>query len=46
MIGNSLDVELKAQNLFDEPIEWTQGGQVYEKYDLGVTYSVGLRMNF
>ncbi|MDP5054207.1 MAG: hypothetical protein NWP69_10480, partial [Congregibacter sp.] len=46
MIGNSLELELKAANLFDEPIEWTQGGQIYEKYNLGVTYSAGVSLNF
>jgi TonB-dependent receptor len=46
MIGNSLEIEFKAQNLFDEPIEWTQGGQIYEKYKLGVLYSAGVRLNF
>jgi TonB-dependent receptor len=40
------DVEFKAFNVFDEPIEWTQGGQVYEDYELGVSYSVGIRANF
>lgn len=46
MIGNSLEFEFKAQNIFDEPIELTQGGQVFEKYELGVTYSAGVRLNF
>ena len=46
MVGNSLEFEFKAANLFDEPIEWTQGGQVYEEYKLGVTYSAGVRLNF
>lgn len=45
-VGSSLEVEFKAMNVFDEPIEWTQGGQVFEKYDLGVTYSAGVRLNF
>lgn len=45
-IGNSFELELKAANLFNEPLNWTQGGQTFEKYDLGVTYSAGLRLNF
>ena len=45
-IGNRLELEFKAANVFDEPIDWTQGGQTFEKYDLGVTYSAGLRLNF
>lgn len=44
--GNGLEIEFKAANIFDEPIEWTQGGQVFERYDLGITYSVGVRANF
>lgn len=46
MLGNSLELEFKAANLFDEPVEWTQGGQIYEEYKLGVTYSAGVRLNF
>lgn len=46
MVGSGLELEFKAANLFDEPIEWTQGGQVYERYDLGITYSAGVRLNF
>jgi TonB-dependent receptor len=46
LLDQGVDIELKAQNIFDEPIEWTQGGQVYEKYDLGVLYSIGIRANF
>lgn len=45
-IGSSFELEFKAANLFNEPIHWTQGGQTFEKYDLGVTYSAGLRLNF
>ena len=45
-IGNGFELELKAANLFNEPLHWTQGGQTFEKYDLGVTYSAGLRLNF
>ena len=40
------ELEFKAANVFDEPIEWTQGGQIYEKYDLGVTYNFGIRASF
>lgn len=46
LIKNGIEIELKAANIFDEPIEWTQGGQVFERYDLGVTYSIGVRANF
>ena len=45
-IGSSFELEFKAANLFNEPLNWTQGGQTFEKYDLGVTYSAGLRLNF
>ena len=46
MVKNGIEIEFKAANIFDEPIEWTQGGQVFERYDLGITYSVGVRANF
>jgi hypothetical protein len=45
-MDQDFELEFKAANVFDEPIEWTQGGQIYEKYDLGVTYSFGIRANF
>jgi TonB-dependent receptor len=46
MMNGGIEIEAKAMNVFDEPIEWTQGGQIYEQYDLGVTYSIGVRANF
>jgi TonB-dependent receptor len=45
-LNQEFEIEFKAMNIFDEPIEWTQGGLIYEKYDLGVTYSFGIRANF
>ena len=41
-----LELEAKAANILDEEVEWTQGGQLYEKWDPGITYSIGLRARF
>ncbi|MEM7099327.1 MAG: TonB-dependent receptor [Pseudomonadota bacterium] len=41
-----LELELKVQNLLDEEVEWTQGGLLYERYDPGLSYSIGLKLNF
>ena len=45
-INTNIEVELKAANLFDSEVEWTQGGLLYEQYDPGITYSFGIRANF
>ena len=44
--GSGLELEAKAANLTDEEIEWTQGGNLYERYSPGVTYSFSARVNF
>ena len=45
-INTNIEVELKAANIFDSEVEWTQGGLLYEQYDPGITYSFGIRANF
>ncbi|MEM1435326.1 MAG: TonB-dependent receptor [Pseudomonadota bacterium] len=45
MWRSEVEVEFKIQNLLDEPVIWTQGGQIYEKYDIGVAYSLGLKID-
>ena len=42
--GSDLEVELKVKNLLDEKVDWTQGGLLYERYDPGVSYSLGVRV--
>ena len=44
--NTELELEAKAANILDEEVEWTQGGQLYEKWDPGITYSIGLRARF
>lgn len=43
---NDMELEMKVQNILDEEVEWTQGGQLYERYSPGLTYSLGLKMSF
>ena len=45
MRDTDFEVELKLQNLLDEEVEWTQGGLLYERYDPGISYSLGLMMS-
>jgi len=45
-MNTDFELELKAANVLDSQVEWTQGGLPYEKYDPGVTYSFGLRATF
>jgi TonB-dependent receptor len=42
----SFEVEAKASNILNTKIEWTQGGQAYENWQPGITYSLGLRATF
>jgi TonB-dependent receptor len=42
----SFEVEAKAGNILNTKVEWTQGGQRYENWQPGITYSLGLRATF
>lgn len=44
--NSDMQVDLKLENLTDEPVEWTQGGLPYEEYDIGLGYSLGLTVSF
>lgn len=39
-----MEVELKVRNLLDEDVRLTQGGQLYERYDPGMSYSVSFKV--
>ncbi len=41
-----MQIEFKAGNLLDAEVEWLQGGNLYERYKPGISYSVGLRATF
>lgn len=38
--SSDMELELKVQNLFDSPVEWHQGGLLYERWMPGVSYSL------
>ncbi len=40
-----MELEFKVQNLTDEEVEWTQGGNLYERYKPGIGYSLGLKVS-
>jgi TonB-dependent receptor len=42
--GSDMEVQLKVTNILDEPVKWTQGGNLYEKYRDGVSYELGFTM--
>ena len=35
---------MKVTNILDEEVRWIQGGNLYESYDEGVGYSLGLKV--
>jgi TonB-dependent receptor len=41
-----LELELKARNLLDEEVEWTQDAMVYEKFSPGIDWSIGFAARF
>ncbi len=41
-----LQLEAKAANVLSEEFKWTQGGRLWQSWDPGITYSVGLRARF
>ncbi len=43
LFDTDLELELKVKNILDNEVEWTQGGLLYERYDPGLSYSLGLR---
>ena len=42
--GRAAEVEFKASNLLDEDVLWRQGGLVYERYQRGVGYGLGIKV--
>ena len=43
LFKRDLELELKIQNLLNSEVQWTQGGLLYESYQPGISYSLGLR---
>ena len=44
LFGRSVEVEFKASNLLDEDVLWRQGGLVYERYQRGIGYGLGIKV--
>lgn len=44
--GQDMQVEFKARNLLDEEFELTQGGEIYEQWETGIDWSVGVTARF
>ena len=42
--GSDMEVELKVTNILNEEVKWTQGGNLYEEYDQGISYELGFKM--
>ena len=43
LFGAPMELEFKAKNLLDDDVLWRQGGLLYERYNIGVTYSLSLK---
>ncbi len=43
--GHDVEADFKAKNLLDDDVEWTQGGLLYERYNLGISYSFGVKVS-
>jgi len=43
---SDMEVKLEVTNILDEPVTWTQGENLYEEYDLGISYSLGFSATF
>ena len=44
--GKPLELSIKADNILNEKFELTQGGEIYEQYDLGTTFSLSFKYKF
>ncbi len=42
--GSDMEVELKVTNILDEEVTWTQGSNLYEEYEQGISYQVSFKM--
>ena len=40
------ELEAKAANILDEEFVWSQGGRIYQRWDPGITYQVGVSARF
>ena len=43
---NEWEVEFKAKNLLDDEYKLTQGGRLYEQWETGIDWSIGLTARF
>lgn len=43
--NQEFELELKALNILDTEVEWTQGGLLYERYDPGLSYSLSVKVS-
>ncbi len=40
-----VEAEFKVQNILDDDVEWRQGGRLYERYDMGVSYALNFKIS-
>jgi len=45
-ISEAATLKARIENLLDQKVEYTQGGQVFQRYDKGTTFQVGFDWNF
>ncbi len=45
-IGESGQFSARVENIFDAEVEYTQGGDLFQRYDKGVAFQLGFNWNF
>ncbi|MEM9313478.1 MAG: TonB-dependent receptor, partial [Pseudomonadota bacterium] len=45
-LGESGQVSARVENIFDAEVEYTQGGDIFQRYDKGVAFQLGFNWNF
>jgi len=45
-ISDAATIKARIQNLLDQEVEYTQGGQVFQRYDKGTTFQLGFDWKF
>jgi len=45
-ISESASFSARVENLLDAEVEYTQGGQLFQRYDKGTAFQIGLNWNF
>ncbi len=45
-VSDAATLRARIENLLDEPVLYTQGGNIFQEYDKGITFQLGINWNF